>query len=77
MELVNLELRAATRVVTVCPLSIPAYAVMVEAGMDIGHVDIRRTTLAFRVLALASTLPPGDSLAVFSGYGGVGSPPTH
>ena len=29
-----------------------------DGGGRYGHVDIRRTTLAFRVLALASTLPP-------------------
>ena len=54
------ELRAAARVITGCPRSTPANALMAEAGL--APVSSSQKTLAARMLAKASALPPEDPL---------------
>ncbi|KAF0311097.1 putative RNA-directed DNA polymerase from transposon BS [Amphibalanus amphitrite] len=58
--LLEREMREAARVVTGCPRSTPAHAVMAEAGL--APVAERRTALAARLLAKARALPAGDPL---------------
>ncbi|XP_043209693.1 uncharacterized protein LOC122374780 [Amphibalanus amphitrite] len=60
LELVDRELRAAARAVTGCPRSAPTHALMAEAGLP--TAEMRRATLATRLLARASALPAGDPL---------------
>ena len=60
VELIERELRAAARAVTGCVLSTPSHALMAEAGLP--TAGARRTVLATRMLALASSLPEGDPL---------------
>ena len=47
-ELLEIETRAAARIVTGCPRSTPAHALMAEAGL--APVDERRKVLAARLL---------------------------
>ena len=60
VELLEREMRAAARIITACPLSTPAHAVMAEAGLE--PVSARRESLAARFLAKALALPPDDPL---------------
>ena len=60
LELVDRELRAAARAVTGCPRSAPTHALMAKAGLP--TAEMRRATLATRLLARASALPAGDPL---------------
>ena len=60
LELVDREMRAAARAVTGCPRSAPTHALMAEAGLT--TAEMRRATLATRLLARASALPAGDPL---------------
>ena len=57
--LLERELRAETGVVSGCPISTPAHALMAEAGL--APVAERCTSLAARLLAKASALPEGDT----------------
>ena len=58
--LLDREMRAAARVVTGCPISTPAHAVLAEAGL--APVAERSTALAARLLAKARALPEDDPL---------------
>ncbi|KAF0295996.1 RNA-directed DNA polymerase from mobile element jockey [Amphibalanus amphitrite] len=60
VELVDRELRAAARAVTGCPMSTPTHGLMAEAGM--ATAEMRRTTLATRMVMRAASLPPDDPL---------------
>ena len=60
--LLEREMRETARVVTGCPRSTPAHALMAEAGL--APVTERRATLAARLLAKAIALPSDDSLRV-------------
>ena len=60
VELLEREMRAATRVITGCPLYTPAHAVMAEAGLE--PVAARREALAARLLAKALALPAEDPI---------------
>ena len=60
IELLEREMRAAARTVTGCICSATHQGVMAEVG--ILPVSASRTTLAARMLAKATALPPGDSL---------------
>ena len=64
VELVDCELRAAARVVTGCPPSIPAHTLMVEAEMDRWTRNTRRTTPVTKMLVRESALLPDDPLAL-------------
>ena len=58
VKLLEREMRAAARIITGCPLSTPARAVMAEAGLE--PVASRREALAARLLAKALALPAED-----------------
>lgn len=60
LEVLEVEMLAAGRVVTGCPISTPKHAVRAEAGIT--SVAARREALAARLLAKAHALPPGDPL---------------
>ncbi|KAF0288770.1 Protein odd-skipped-related 2 [Amphibalanus amphitrite] len=60
LGLLEVEMRAAARVVTGCPRSTPAHGLMAEAGL--APVAERRTALAARLLAKARALPEDDPL---------------
>ena len=60
LEILEVEMLAAGRVITGCPISTPKHAVRAEAG--IVPVAARRDALAARLLAKAHSLPPGDPL---------------
>ncbi|KAF0302217.1 putative RNA-directed DNA polymerase from transposon BS [Amphibalanus amphitrite] len=60
LGLLEVEMRAAARVVTGCPRSTPAHGLMAEAGL--ASVAERRTALAARLLAKARALPEDDPL---------------
>ncbi|KAF0303168.1 RNA-directed DNA polymerase from mobile element jockey [Amphibalanus amphitrite] len=60
LELVDRELWAAARVITGCPASTPAFALLSEAGMPAACT--RRSVVAARLLGLAMSLPESDPL---------------
>ena len=60
LDVLEVEMLAAGRVITGCPVSTPRHAVRAEAG--IAPVAARRDALAARLLAKAHALPPGDPL---------------
>ena len=59
-DLLERELRATARIITGCPRSTPAHAVMAEARL--APMEERRKVLAARLLARALALPPNDPL---------------
>lgn len=60
VEVLEREVRAISRVVTGCPISTRKHAVTAEAGQV--PVEVRRNTLAARLLAKAKSLPVSDPL---------------
>ena len=60
LEVLEVEMLAAGRVITGCPISTPRHAVRAEAGIT--PVAARRDALAARLLAKAHSLPPEDPL---------------
>lgn len=64
LQVLEVEMLAAGRVITGCPISTPRHAVRAEAG--IVPVTARRDALAARLLAKAHALPPDDPLRVIA-----------
>ena len=59
-ELLDREMRATARIITGCPRSTPAHALMAEAGL--APVEERKKVLAARLLGRALAFPPTDPL---------------
>ena len=64
VEQLDRELRAAARVITGCPRSTPVAPLMAEAGLPVAQV--RRGTLAARMLCRARALPADDPLRIIA-----------
>ena len=64
LAILEVEMLAAGRVITGCPVSTPRHAVRAEVG--IVPVTVRMDALAARLLAKAHALPPEDPLRVIA-----------
>ena len=64
LEVLEVDMLRAGRVITGCPISTPRHAVRAEAGLT--PVSARRDTLAARLLTKAYSLPPADPLRIIA-----------